>query len=204
MFSADFSPANQNTVCQSLVEQCRCQIWQSEAGCTHSTQRSSPPLSSALRQDAVWAASAWRRGWWKVCRVPQSPSPAHTAWHHRPKALRGSVKWEDEAALNARNWLSCHSSAEDTDLGKDELCCKVKIVIQLFSFINNSSFDFQKALHRVLQCLAVGMQKAIQRLRWKNHQPNIDDDSLLCVNILRCSLMLVVQPSNLEKYIRLY
>lgn len=48
------------------------------------------------------------------------------------------------------------TQGEQTNLSKDELCCKVKIIVQLLRLIYDLSFHFKKALHRVLKLLAVG------------------------------------------------
>lgn len=46
------------------------------------------------------------------------------------------------------------SRQKEANLSKDELCCKVKSVVQLLGLLDDPSLNLQELLHRVLQLLA--------------------------------------------------
>ena len=94
-----------------------------------------------------------------MCQVLRSPSPARTAGRHPPKDLPHSVQKKTKVCRTHSVTEVVEIYKKETDLSKDELCCKVQNIIQLLRFIYDLSFYFQKALHHILQLLAVGTKK---------------------------------------------
>lgn len=85
--------------------------------------------------------------------MPQLPSPARTAGRCLQKALPLPVSGEEPSPKTESAPTMCQ---EEANLSKDELCCKVKHIVQLLRLVDHLSLNVQQLLHRVLQLLAGG------------------------------------------------
>lgn len=162
----------------------------------------SPAEAAAPRQSSVWAAPAWRRGWWRVYPELRSPSPTRTASHSQQRVPHGSERTHAHTHTNPNKaqlfepwgvdplilWLTCANRRSAVKLMLSSLsACSISLLFcsTSLSMASCSSWLWGQA-HKTHLKSSPWTKKVDSRIEDHNNARS------------RCCLVPLMNPAKLE------